>query len=135
MKRLPEFLLGLIGGLIGICMSFFGFFMSWAFFNDGDSEVGMVILFLTLGFLVIQVGGLVVGCLANRLHHKVFGGIMIGIGVLSFPPSFFFMFVPASLYIAAGAIAFRELRPKENGEYVPFDNEKNPSLDKENELM
>lgn len=135
MKRLPEFLLGLIGGLLGICMSFFGFFLAWAFFDDGDSNAGMVVVFLTLGFLLIQVAGLVVGCLANRMNNKVFGGVMIGIGVLSFIPSIFFMFIPAGLYIAGGAISFREIKPQEDKQHMPFENEKNVTFEKENELM
>ncbi|MHC8523448.1 hypothetical protein ACPJHQ_22850 [Rossellomorea sp. H39__3] len=56
MKRLPEFLLGLIGGLLGICMSFFGLFLGWAFFDEGDSDAGMITVFLTIGFLLVQVG-------------------------------------------------------------------------------
>ena len=135
MKRLPEFLLGLIGGLLGICMSFFGLFLGWAFFDEGDSDAGMITVFLTIGFLLVQVGGLVVGCLANRMNNKVFGGIMIGVGVLSFPPSIFLLFIPAGLYIAAGAIAFREVKPKEDETHIPFDSEKKVAFEKENELM
>ncbi|MEW5568606.1 hypothetical protein [Rossellomorea marisflavi] len=135
MKRLPEFLLGLIGGLIGICMSFFGLIVGWAFFDEGDPDAGMFTVLLTIGFLLVQIAGLVVGCLANRMNNKVFGGIMIGIGVLSFPASIFTMLIPAGLYIAAGAVAFREIKPKEDETTIPFENEKRVSFDKENELM
>lgn len=116
-------------------MSFFGLFLGWAFFDEGDSDAGMITVFLTIGFLLVQVGGLVVGCLANRMNNKVFGGIMIGVGVLSFPPSIFLMFIPAGLYIAAGAIAFREVKPKEDETHIPFDSEKKVAFEKENELM
>ncbi len=95
----------------------------------------MVFTFLTIGFLLVQVAGLVVGCLANRMNNKVFGGIMIGIGVLTFPASIFTMLIPAGLYIAAGAVAFREIKPKEDETTIPFENEKRVAFDKENEMM
>ncbi len=135
MKRLPEFLLGLIGGLIGICMSFFGLFLGGPCLDEGESDAGMVTVFLTIGFLLVQIAGLVVGCLANRMNNKVFGGIMIGIGVLTFPASIFTMLIPAGLYIAAGAVAFREVKPKEDETTIPFENEKRVAFDKENEMM
>jgi hypothetical protein len=106
-KRTAEFVLGLVGGIIGILLSFLGFFIAFVAAASDDQQAAGIIFIVTLLFFVIQAGALIVGCLVNRMNHKLFGGLMIAFGVLSFPISIFLMFVPSVLYIIAGALGFR----------------------------
>lgn len=100
-------MLGLVGGIIGILFSFLGFIIAFVAAASDDQQAGGIIFIVTLLFFVIQSGALIVACLVNRMDHKLFGGLMIAFGVLSFPISIFLMFVPSILYIISGALGFR----------------------------
>lgn len=109
MKRTAEFVLGLVGGIIGILLSVVGLFFGFIGFLAEDPAVASWVLLISFGFLIIQVAALVMSCLVNRMEHKLFGGLMIACGILSFPISLFLMFVPSVLYIIAGALGLRTL--------------------------
>ncbi|MBP2241751.1 magnesium-transporting ATPase (P-type) [Cytobacillus eiseniae] len=109
MKRTAEFVLGLVGGILGILLSLVGFFFSFIGFLAEDPGPASVILIITFVFFVIQLAALIMSCLVNRMDHKLYGGLMITWGVLSFPVAIFLMFVPSILYIIAGALGLRKL--------------------------
>ncbi|MED3553851.1 DUF4064 domain-containing protein [Cytobacillus praedii] len=107
MNRTAEFVLGLVGGIIGILLSLVGFFFSIAGFLADDPGAAWVVAIITFVFFIIQIGALIMSCLVNRMDNKLYGGLMITCGVLSFPISIFLMFVPSVLYIIAGALGLR----------------------------
>jgi hypothetical protein len=107
MKRTPEFVLGLVGGILGmiICAFLFHSFMSEPAINDNDAAIfGSVVLF------VFQLTALILSCLVNQLNNYVFAGILIFIGIASVFLSAFTLTIPAILYLIAGGLAFRKLK-------------------------
>ncbi|MGD6964541.1 hypothetical protein ACQCVB_20270 [Fictibacillus phosphorivorans] len=107
MKRTPEFVLGLIGSILGIIVTGIVFmFLGFEPANENDGWfLGSFIL------LIIQVAALVLSCLVNHLNNKLYGGLLITIGIATLLMSFLFLFVPAILYLISGGMAFRKLKP------------------------
>ncbi|WP_057776319.1 DUF4064 domain-containing protein [Cytobacillus dafuensis] len=114
MKRTAEFVLGLVGGIIGILVALSALFVAFIGFLADDAGAATVIVIIAFIFLIIQVAALIMSCLVNRMDHKLFGGLMITCGILSFPVSIFLMFIPSVLYIISGALGLRvlEAEPK-----------------------
>lgn len=113
MNRTAEFVLGLVGGIIGILITILGFFIGFIGFMADDQDAAWIIVIITFIFFVIQITALIMSCLVNRMNNKLFGGLMITCGILSFPISLFLMFVPSVLYIIAGALGLRNLEIQE----------------------
>jgi hypothetical protein len=117
MNRTAEFVLGLVGGIIGILLSLVGFFFSFAGFLAEDPGAAWVVAIVSFVFFSIQLGALIMSCLVSRMDNKLYGGLMITCGVLSFPISIFLMFVPSVLYIIAGALGLRNSTEINNKEF------------------
>lgn len=94
MKRKAEFIFGLIG--IGV------------YHPQGDDLIVLILLVFSVFFFFLQIAAVILSTLVNQMNHKLFGSLMIGIGVLSFPFSFFLLYMPSALYFAAGALSFRK---------------------------
>ena len=109
MKRKAEFIFCLIGGIIGIVVSFLVLIGIAVYHAQGDDLFVFILMVFSIIFLLLQIGAVILSTLVNRMNHKLFGGLMIGIGVLSFPFSFFLFYMPSALYFAAGALGFRQL--------------------------
>lgn len=109
MKRKAELIFGLIGGIIGILVSLLVLIGIGVYHSQGDDLIVFIILVFSIFFFLLQIGAIILSMLVNKMNHKLFGGLMIGIGVLSFPFSFFLLYMPSALYFAAGALGFRKL--------------------------
>jgi hypothetical protein len=107
LKRTPEFVLGLIGGILGMIISgilFVSFANEPAISDNEASIVGTIILF------VLQLTALILSCLVNNLNNYVFAGVMLFIGILTIFLSVFILTIPGILYLIAGGLAFRKLK-------------------------
>ncbi|MEB9549520.1 hypothetical protein P4J60_20975 [Bacillus cereus] len=108
MKRTAEFVTGLIGSIIGTCIALFIFVIS-GFIPIVDDTVTYMFTGSFIMFL-IQIVAIVLSCCVNKMNNKLYGGLMIGIGVISLFMSFLFLLIPAVLYLVSGGLAFRTLK-------------------------
>jgi hypothetical protein len=106
LKRTPEFVLGLIGSILGILVTGIVFmFLGFEPANQNDGWfLGSFIL------LLIQIVALVLSCLVNHINNKLYGVLLIAIGIVTLLMSLLFLFVPAILYLISGGMAFRKLK-------------------------
>ena len=113
LKRTAEFIVGLIGGILGLLMSFLCFIGIISYTNSGDSESSYLII--TFGIaLMIQIGLLVLTCCVNKINNIVYGICMIVLSVISLFLSLFALNLAVILQIISGALAFRTLQQKSN---------------------
>jgi Protein of unknown function (DUF4064) len=110
LKRTPEFVLGLIGGILGTIVCF-GLFI---LLKDNTDEVLTQKIDAVITFGIIQVAALVFSCLVNNINHKLYGFLMLSFGLLSLYGTFTHitvLMVSAVLYLISGGLAFRKLKP------------------------
>jgi predicted tellurium resistance membrane protein TerC len=107
LKRTPEFVLGLIGGILGMltCAFIFNSFMSEPETIDNNGPIFIVII-----LFVLQLTALILSCLVNNLNNYVYAGIMLFIGVVSIFLSIFILTIPGILYLISGGMAFRKFK-------------------------
>jgi Protein of unknown function (DUF4064) len=113
LKRKPEFVLGLIGSIIGIvfCVAI-AFILGAKPVNDGFYDHFKVSFFIGL----FQIAAIIFSCLVNNMNHKVYGCFMIAFGLITMFGSLYIviLLVPAILYLISGGLAFRKLKPVTN---------------------
>lgn len=108
MKRNAEFLLGLIGGIMGLCIGVLGILIViLATSGQEKDQFDITVLTLLSLFSLVQVAGIFVSCRIQSMRPKRFGYWMIAIGILSFVPSILFVFIPSALYLTSGGLALR----------------------------
>jgi hypothetical protein len=105
MKRTPEFVLGLIGAILGIIIIGIDFVLL-VFGSAGDSA-----RLRSIPFFPIQFFALLFSLLGNHLSKKLFGSFMIITGLITLL-SMSLLFVPAILYLISGVMTFRNLKTK-----------------------
>ncbi|MGG2066908.1 DUF4064 domain-containing protein [Bacillus sp. S14(2024)] len=111
MKRSVEFIIGLIGGILGLLISLFVVIGSASYASSGGNGY----LIITSGIaLIIQIGLLVLTCCVNKTNNIVYGICMIVLSVISLVLSLFLLSIPVVLQIISGALAFRTLRQESN---------------------
>jgi hypothetical protein len=112
MKRPLEFVLGLIGGMVGFTV---GFFVMWARSSLGVGTEGNINNLL-ISAIVFSVFGIVGACLVvNSSHTKVAGWLMIiaavGISAVAGVMGALIFFMSGILLIIAGLLAaFKDTR-------------------------
>lgn len=111
LKRTVEFIIGLIGGIIGLLLSLLIVIGSVSYANSGGSEVIIVTSSIAL---IIQIGLLVLTCCVNKTNNIVYGICMIVLSIISLFLSLFVLTIPVILQIISGALAFRTLRQESN---------------------
>jgi hypothetical protein len=105
-KRTPEFVTGLIGGVLGTVFSFIVMF--WAGNQPVTEDNGLFVTSIIV--LALQIAALVLSCLVNMINNKVYGAISIIIGLLTLLLSALVFFIPAILQFISGGMAFRTLK-------------------------
>ncbi|MEH7459236.1 hypothetical protein CON65_11215 [Bacillus pseudomycoides] len=107
-KRRPELITGLIGSIIGTVMGG-AIFVIYGFIMAIHNAItwSLIIPFL---IFILQIVAIVLSCSVNKMNHKLYGGLMIAIGVITIVGSVLFLYIPAILYIVSGGMAFRKLR-------------------------
>ncbi|HEK9100088.1 hypothetical protein KFD70_10670 [Bacillus pfraonensis] len=107
-QQRSEFITGLIGSIMG---TFLGaaVFVIYAFILAIHQAITWLLIIPFLIF-ILQIGAIVLSCSVNKMNHKLYGGLMIGIGVITIGGSFLFLSLPAILYIVSGGLAFRKLK-------------------------
>ncbi|PFD96754.1 DUF4064 domain-containing protein [Bacillus cereus] len=111
MKRTPEFILGLIGGILGVIGSLI-LLMIAITAMDGDIDYKVLTYYSIL--LIIQIGLLVLACSVNKVNNIAYGLCMILLPLVTWVMSLFLFFIPVILQIISGGLAFRTLRQKSN---------------------
>ncbi|KEK17413.1 hypothetical protein [Bacillus gaemokensis] len=106
-KRNAEFLTALVGSVLGTISSFFVFLLS-GFIPAMQNSLSYM---FSSSFIVLllQIAAIVLSCSINYINNKLYGGLMIGIALISLSTYFFFMLIPAVLYMISGGLAFRPL--------------------------
>ncbi|HFR4146696.1 hypothetical protein [Bacillus cereus] len=101
MKRTPEFVLGLIGGILGIIISIILIVVAFNIMEGVDYEL-------------LAYYSIILSCLVNKVNNKVYGVCMIVIPIVMLFMSLFFLLIPTILQIISGSFAFRTLKLESN---------------------
>jgi len=107
LKRTPEFILGLIGGIFGVIGSFI-ILMIAITAMDGYIDYKLLTYYSIL--LIIQIGLLVLACSVNKVNNIAYGLCMILLPLVTLVMSLFLLFIPVILQIISGGFAFRPLK-------------------------
>ncbi|MCX2827276.1 MULTISPECIES: DUF4064 domain-containing protein [Bacillus] len=107
MKRTPEFILGLIGGIFGVIGSFI-ILMIAITAMDGYIDYKLLTYYSIL--LIIQIGLLVLACSVNKVNNIAYGLCMILLPLVTLVMSLFLLLIPVILQIISGGFAFRFLK-------------------------
>ncbi|AOM06333.1 DUF4064 domain-containing protein [Bacillus cereus] len=110
MKRTPEFVLGLIGGILGIIISIILIVVAFNIMEGVDYEL---LAYYSI-ILTVQIGLFILACLVNKVNNKVYGVCMIVIPIVMLFMSLFFLLIPTILQIISGSFAFRTLQLESN---------------------
>ncbi|MEC3249499.1 DUF4064 domain-containing protein [Bacillus cereus] len=110
MKRTPEFVLGLIGGILGIIISIILIVVAFNIMEGVDYEL---LAYYSI-ILTVQIGLFILLCLVNKVNNKVYGVCMIVIPIVMLFMSLFFLLIPTILQIISGSFAFRTLKLESN---------------------
>lgn len=110
LKRTPEFVLGLIGGILGIIISIILIVVAFNIMEGVDYEL---LAYYSI-ILTVQIGLFILSCLVNKVNNKVYGVCMIVIPIVMLFMSLFFLLIPTILQIISGSFAFRTLKLKSN---------------------
>ncbi|EOP60203.1 MULTISPECIES: DUF4064 domain-containing protein [Bacillus cereus group] len=116
MKRTVEFVIGLIGGILGLLLSLFIVIgcISYTSSNTSSGGIGEYIIITSSIALIIQIGLLVLACCVNKINNKTYGICMIVLSIISLFLGLFILFIPVVLQIISGAFAFRSLKQETN---------------------
>lgn len=106
MKRNVEFITGLVGSGLGVVFSLL--IVIYLVKQPADESWGVFLL--SIAVLAIQSAALVLSCLVSRMNHIAYAVILIVIGIITLFVSVFILFIPATLQIISGAMAFRSLK-------------------------
>ncbi|MCW1941632.1 hypothetical protein OMD49_28795 [Bacillus anthracis] len=106
-ERNAEFLLAFIGAILGTTGSFFVFLLS-GFIPAARNSISYMLSGPFIVFL-LQIAAIVLSCSINYINKKLYGIIMICIALISLSIDFFFLLIPAALYIISGGLAFRPI--------------------------
>lgn len=106
LKRTPEFVLGLIGGILGIIISIILIVVAFNIMEGVDYEL---LAYYSI-ILTVQIGLFILSCLVNKVNNKVYGVCMIVIPIVMLFMSLFFLLIPTILQIISGSFAFRTLK-------------------------
>jgi len=112
LKRTLDFVLGLIGGIIGIITSILLIVVAFNIMKGVDYEL---LAYYSI-ILTVQIGLLILSCLVNKVNNKVYGVCMIVIPIVMLFMSLFFLLIPTILQIMSGSFAFRTLKLESNVE-------------------
>ncbi|WP_369900878.1 DUF4064 domain-containing protein [Bacillus manliponensis] len=107
MKRTPEFILGLIGGIFGVIGSCIILLIAITAM-DGDMDYTLLTYYSIL--LIIQIGLLILACSVNNVNNIAYGLCMILISLLTLVMSIFLLLIPVILQVISGSFAFRPLK-------------------------
>ncbi|CEY35501.1 Uncharacterised protein [Streptococcus pneumoniae] len=110
LKRTPEFVLGLIGGILGIIISIILIVVAFNIMEGVDYEL---LAYYSI-ILTVQIGLFILSCLVNKVNNKVYGVCMIVIPIVMLFMSLFFLLIPTILQIISGSFAFRTLQLESN---------------------
>ena len=110
LKRTPEFVLGLIGGILGIIISIILIILAFNIMEGVDYEL---LAYYSI-ILTVQIGLFILSCLVNKVNNKVYGVCMIVIPIVMLFMSLFFLLIPTILQIISGSFAFRTLQLESN---------------------
>ncbi len=110
LKRTPEFVLGLIGGILGIIISIILIVVAFNIMEGVDYEL---LAYYSI-ILTVQIGLFILACLVNKVNNKVYGVCMIVIPIVMLFMSLFFLLIPTILQIISGSFAFRTLKLESN---------------------
>ncbi len=110
LKRTPEFVLGLIGGILGIIISIILIVVAFNIMEGVDYEL---LAYYSI-ILTVQIGLFILSCLVNKVNNKVYGVCMIVIPIVMLFMSLFFLIIPTILQIISGSFAFRTLKLESN---------------------
>ncbi|HEB2431949.1 TPA: DUF4064 domain-containing protein [Bacillus cereus] len=110
MKRTPEFVLGLIGGILGIIISIILIVVAFNIMEGVDYEL---LAYYSI-ILTVQIGLFILSYLVNKVNNKVYGVCMIVIPIVMLFMSLFFLLIPTILQIISGSFAFRTLKLESN---------------------
>ncbi|MGN4766737.1 DUF4064 domain-containing protein [Bacillus thuringiensis] len=110
MKRTPEFVLGLIDGILGIIISIILIVVAFNIMEGVDYEL---LAYYSI-ILTVQIGLFILSCLVNKVNNKVYGVCMIVIPIVMLFMSLFFLLIPTILQIISGSFAFRTLKLESN---------------------
>lgn len=110
LKRTPEFVLGLIGGILGIIISIILIVVAFNIMEGVDYEL---LAYYSI-ILTVQIGVFILSCLVNKVNNKVYGVCMIVIPIVMLFMSLFFLLIPTILQIISGSFAFRTLKLESN---------------------
>ncbi|WP_179863246.1 hypothetical protein [Bacillus pseudomycoides] len=107
-RRKVEFIIGRIGSIMGTFMGgmklvVYGFVMA----IHKAVTWPLIIPFL---IFILQIGAIVLSCRVNKMNHKLYGELMIGVGVIILVGSVLSLYIPAILYIVSGGVALRKLK-------------------------
>ncbi|MED0993543.1 hypothetical protein [Bacillus nitratireducens] len=111
MKRTPEFILGLIGGILGVIVSLIILMIA---ITAMDGYIDYKVLTYYSFLLIIQIGLLVLACSVNKVNNIAYGLCMILLPLVTLVMSLFLLFIPAILQIISGGFAFRSLKQESN---------------------
>ncbi|PRD06797.1 hypothetical protein CQ058_29135 [Bacillus sp. MYb56] len=116
MKRTVEFVIGLIGGILGLLLSLFIVIgcISYTSSNTSSGGIAEYIIITSSIALIIQIGLLVLACCVNKINNIAYGICMIVLSIISLFLGFFILFLPVVLQIISGAFAFRSLKQETN---------------------
>ncbi len=95
LKRTPEFVLGLIGGILGIIISIILIVVAFNIMEGVDYEL---LAYYSI-ILTVQIGLFILSCLVNKVNNKVYGVCMIVIPIVMLFMSLFFLLIPTILQI------------------------------------
>ncbi|MED1557081.1 DUF4064 domain-containing protein [Bacillus paramycoides] len=110
MKRTPEFVLGLIGGILGMIISIILIVVAINIMEGFDYKL---LAYYSI-ILTVQIGLFVLACLVNKVNNKVYGVCMIVVPIVTLFMSLFFLLIPTILQIMSGSFAFRTLKLESN---------------------
>lgn len=110
LKRTPEFVLGLIDGILGIIISIILIVVAFNIMEGVDYEL---LAYYSI-ILTVQIGLFILSCLVNKVNNKVYGVCMIVIPIVMLFMSLFFLLIPTILQIISGSFAFRTLQLESN---------------------
>ena len=119
LKRTAEFVIGLIGGILGLLLSIFIVIGSVSYTNSQTSFGGIdeyIIITSSMAF-IIQVGLLVLACCVNKINNRIYGICMIVFSIISLFLGLFMLLIPVILQIISGALAFRTLKQEAHSGY------------------
>ena len=103
-KMTGESILGVVGGILGIIVGVFIYYLGTFGLGDIPAELAGMLLIL-LGFLSL-VGVAVIG-----RYRSIGGALMIIAGILGFFVLFALWIIPGIIMIVGGALSFRKPKP------------------------